>query len=71
MPRTPTHAACWYPRARLRGFFDVTAGSAVWTHAPIRFRSQAMLQPDSMKAETTSLPGSRRNPLEVFTSMFR
>lgn len=32
---------------------------------------QAMLQPDSMKAETTSLPGSRRNPLEVFTSMFR
>lgn len=24
-----------------------------------------------MKAETTSLPGSRRNPLEVFTSMFR
>ncbi|EEC10883.1 hypothetical protein IscW_ISCW007027 [Ixodes scapularis] len=34
-------------------------------------RNQAMLQPDSMKAETTSLPGSRRNPLEVFTSMFR
>lgn len=31
----------------------------------------AMLQPDSMNAETASLPGSRRNPLEVFTSMFR
>lgn len=30
-----------------------------------------MLQPDSMNAETASLPGSRRNPLEVFTSMFR
>ncbi|XP_075738036.1 uncharacterized protein LOC119183336 isoform X1 [Rhipicephalus microplus] len=34
-------------------------------------RSQAMLQPDSMNAETTSLPGNRRNPLDVFTSMFR
>ncbi|KAH7978661.1 hypothetical protein HPB49_006319 [Dermacentor silvarum] len=31
----------------------------------------AMLQPDSMNAETASLPGSRRNPLDVFTSMFR
>lgn len=31
----------------------------------------AMLQPDSMNAETASLPGSRRNPLELFTSMFR
>ncbi|XP_049521064.1 uncharacterized protein LOC119457115 isoform X1 [Dermacentor silvarum] len=36
-----------------------------------RPRSQAMLQPDSMNAETASLPGSRRNPLDVFTSMFR
>ncbi|KAH7982189.1 hypothetical protein HPB52_003381 [Rhipicephalus sanguineus] len=34
-------------------------------------RSQAMLQPDSMNAETASLPGNRRNPLDVFTSMFR
>ncbi|KAL1424165.1 hypothetical protein MTO96_003660 [Rhipicephalus appendiculatus] len=31
----------------------------------------AMLHPDSMNAETASLPGNRRNPLDVFTSMFR
>ncbi|XP_064483875.1 uncharacterized protein LOC135396692 [Ornithodoros turicata] len=30
-----------------------------------------MLEPDSMKAETASLPGARRSPLDVFASMFR
>lgn len=47
------------------------AGVRLRSESERRTRSQAMLQPDSMNAETASLPGSRRNPLEVFTSMFR